>query len=386
MKSDFENTLLSDQNLQNLFESENIWKELYIQNLGKLPEIHNNYRIQYAREKFKSKLYTFLPTHSNPRKRKSETGYPDVKDIGVGNSTYAFTYKDIQGDHIFIMEHSKSVYPHRRSSIFDRSFKSISVGNRHVLCLDHQGNLFGYGGNETGQLGFPPTYAIHKFFPIPEATNVIQISAGFDHSAFINDKGELYIFGRNALGAMGTGFLGVSLNVPTKIKHPEAFLLPSGSKKDILIKYVSCGTYGTVFIDELGDVYITGPNANSGIGSYKFVKIESLKNIVQVSCGETHIGFLDFQNNLYMMGDLDKIQIYAYSRDNDALIMKTRKLETPTLVLTNIAKVVCNSKFTSTIDIHNNLRIYGDIVSIRDHQNVKDVSGERDLFLITQYY
>jgi len=91
----------------------------------------------------------------------------------------------------------------------------VSAGLNYSLALDSGGKIWAWGENEYGQLGnndtinnspldvYLPT-AVKDNFNV-DVSGVISISAGSHHSIALDDTGELFIWGFNGSGELGTG-------------------------------------------------------------------------------------------------------------------------------------------------------------------------------------
>lgn len=62
----------------------------------------------------------------------------------------------------------------------------LSTGQKHVLCLDDLGNVFGWGSNKFGQLGFKNNTPESQYLPIKlEIKSIILISSGWSHNLLL---------------------------------------------------------------------------------------------------------------------------------------------------------------------------------------------------------
>merc|ERR1712244_45826 len=80
---------------------------------------------------------------------------------------------------------------------------SAVAGGAHVLAVDENKNVWGWGCNSSGQLGLQG--AAYRNAPqlIPDLQGIVQVKAGKTHSLAINDDGCLFVFGYNAYGQLG---------------------------------------------------------------------------------------------------------------------------------------------------------------------------------------
>ena len=154
----------------------------------------------------------------------------------------------------------------------------VDLGLQHVLALNKNGELFGWGKGSRGQLGQAAfksenyddgkvstvdlEYAaipIDEFEIVTETSrdilrgndaNVTSAAAGWNHSACITESNHAFIWGKNAMAEMKDGRLDpVDAPSPTLVKG-----LPSGMK----INNVSCGSHHTAFLMEDNSVYALG--------------------------------------------------------------------------------------------------------------------------------
>lgn len=81
----------------------------------------------------------------------------------------------------------------------------VSAGRYCSLFVDENGALWGMGDNNEGQLGIPSRYGQNILRPEKIATSgkVIAISAGFDHSLFVTDDGQMWGMGESWDGQLG---------------------------------------------------------------------------------------------------------------------------------------------------------------------------------------
>jgi len=102
---------------------------------------------------------------------------------------------------------------------------SISVGYSTVLALDTDGNAYGWGEGDEGQLGLDNVDAVlsPRLLPLPDSGPASALTAGYDISLVLVD-GRLYGAGTDEEGQLGQGRLGQSA-VPVLIDGlPEAAL------------------------------------------------------------------------------------------------------------------------------------------------------------------
>ncbi len=142
---------------------------------------------------------------------------------------------------------------------------AISAGEHHSITLDNTGYVYTFGNNDKGQLGINSTaeqhvpVQVHGVNNSGVLSNIIAISAGWNHSMALNSTGYVYTWGNNSSSSNS----------------------PYGGR---------LGDYSTT--DRLTPVQVHGVN-NSG----------NLSNIIAISAGEGHSMALDGNGNVYCWGD-----------------------------------------------------------------------------------
>eukprot|EP00743_Colponemidia_sp_Colp-15_P006546 GILK01007054.1.p1 GENE.GILK01007054.1~~GILK01007054.1.p1 ORF type:complete len:638 (+),score=96.58 GILK01007054.1:47-1915(+) len=136
----------------------------------------------------------------------------------------------------------------------------LAVGRFHSLAVTVGGDVYGWGSNEYGQLGWqePLTARIHtEPVLIPDLVDrkIVQISAGFVHSAAVNHAGALFTWGSNVYGQCGiesapestrssklskTSLREMCLYAPTPV---ECF-------RGTRIRMAACGAWHTLILQE----------------------------------------------------------------------------------------------------------------------------------------
>jgi alpha-tubulin suppressor-like RCC1 family protein len=101
------------------------------------------------------------------------------------------------------------------------TFTQVSAGNYHSLAVDSNGNGYGWGHNNTGQLGNTSTADAHAplLVTVPSGVTFTQLSAGGFHSLAVGSDGETYAWGNNGFGQLGNNTLTDSY-VPVPVYAP----------------------------------------------------------------------------------------------------------------------------------------------------------------------
>jgi len=190
----------------------------------------------------------------------------------------------------------------------------ISIGNEHSLFLDNLGKVYSYGNRKYGEFETAPNYGqlgrtsanfVDYINPMKITQNIgdvtiVAISAGFYHSLFLDNLGNVYSCGYGGLGALGHGNT-TNYNFPTKITENIG---------DSNIVAISAGYQHSLFLDNLRNVYSCGYNAFSQLGHGTATNytvptlIDALagSNITHISAGFWHSLFLNEDGKVYSCG------------------------------------------------------------------------------------
>ncbi|MFL0251341.1 immunoglobulin-like domain-containing protein [Clostridium neuense] len=86
---------------------------------------------------------------------------------------------------------------------------SITTGDLHSLALDTSGGIWSFGDNSSGQLGTGDNMVRNKptqiLIPGLNSSKIKAISTGSDFTAVLDDEGNIWSFGNNSDGQLGTG-------------------------------------------------------------------------------------------------------------------------------------------------------------------------------------
>lgn len=280
---------------------ESLWRQI-IDNIGgdkwitrqtKLPDL----RVIYRSLKKRGDIYIF-----ENEKYKPLSGQSDV--VQISGSQYRLFYITLDGSLYY-----HEIVGNRYKIPTIGTVRQVSSGNFHNAYVTTDGIVYTFGSSEEGKLGLgnpdTPDLDILNPAPIEGFNNVIQVSCGECHTAFVTSQGEIYTFGNCLFGKLG-------------IKSLENIYHPQKIEGFINVKQVSCGYNHTAFITTDGKCYTFGNNIHGQLGfaspsTYCPRLIEGIDDhIVQVSCGENRTAFITMRGNLYVFGD----DIYKNLRPN----------------------------------------------------------------------
>ena len=178
---------------------------------------------------------------------------------------------------------------------------AISAGGEHSLLLKTNGSLWSMGWNAYGQLGDGTTDAGNFETNKPEqiiASNVVAISAGLNHSLFVEGDGSLWAMGDNSYGQLGDG----SSNGGNYLTNrPEKIVTNN-------VKSVAAGYRHSLFLKNDGSLWGMGNNAYGQLGDTTWVTtnipVEIVTtNVIAIAAGDQDSLFLESDGSLWGMGN-----------------------------------------------------------------------------------
>ncbi|KAK8356942.1 hypothetical protein V6Z12_A05G388000 [Gossypium hirsutum] len=97
------------------------------------------------------------------------------------------------------------------SSLLGIKIVSVAAGLWHTVCISADGDVYAFGGNQFGQLGTGGDQAENQTLPrlledpSLENSHVKFVSCGARHSAIITEDGKIFCWGWNKYGQLGLG-------------------------------------------------------------------------------------------------------------------------------------------------------------------------------------
>jgi alpha-tubulin suppressor-like RCC1 family protein len=148
------------------------------------------------------------------------------------------------------------------------SITQVAAGGEHSLAVTSAGQLYAFGSNFVGQLGLAANVETVKANPTPSPVGlpgvtgpVTEIAAGAAHSLALTSTGQLYAFGSNTYGQ-----LGIATNSETGKPNPTPALvsLPGASGP---VTQIAAGGYHSFALTATGQLYAFGLNLYGELGS-----------------------------------------------------------------------------------------------------------------------
>jgi alpha-tubulin suppressor-like RCC1 family protein len=152
----------------------------------------------------------------------------------------------------------------------------VAAGNAHSLALTASGQLFAFGSNGSGELGNATNNGNVNPNPHPTLVSLpgavgapVEISAGNGSSLVATSSGQLYSFGYNEFGQLGR-----SQNSGTSNANPTPTLvgLPGASGP---VVHLSSGSVSSYALTSSGQLFAFGNNRYGQLGSSAHVGTET---------------------------------------------------------------------------------------------------------------
>ncbi len=197
----------------------------------------------------------------------------------------------------------------------------------HFAILKNDGTLWVKGNNNKGQLGLGHKNNVTDFTQVPNLTNVISFSTGYEHTSIIKSDGTVWCCGNNDSGQLGNfnySLNGFSIIPETPLTESTTFVqgyyYSDTSNNPTVInnaKIISCGAYTTTIITTEGHVYTTGSNQSFQLGLnktlsdplykfrvYQFIReATNIDNAIAVSCNSfASIGIIKSDGSVWFAG------------------------------------------------------------------------------------
>ncbi|WP_372573066.1 RCC1 domain-containing protein [Ruegeria jejuensis] len=182
---------------------------------------------------------------------------------------------------------------------------TAGAGNHFSVFLDTESNtLYASGENVVGQLGNGATGFDIKTplaVEMPEGfdAKIVSVSAGLLHTTFLTEDGDVYAFGFNNRGPLGTGD-----------EETRTSAVKIDALDDADIASIENGNGASYAISETGQLYAWGNNSNGQLGLGDLEErltpqmVEALGNetVVTVSSGTAHTLALTADGQVWAFG------------------------------------------------------------------------------------
>ena len=162
----------------------------------------------------------------------------------------------------------------RKHLVQEAPIVDIKLGLQHCLALDANGILYSFGKNERSQLGqvsanddsegtvsamikYDPFQAYADVVQGFENEEIVQIAAGFNHSAVRCRSGKVFVWGKNMYNASDATHVMKEFDKPNlaDVTIPKEVIgLPSNKK----VIEITCGSHHTSMLLDDGSIWAVG--------------------------------------------------------------------------------------------------------------------------------
>ncbi|KAK7276313.1 hypothetical protein RIF29_17452 [Crotalaria pallida] len=128
------------------------------------------------------------------------------------------------------------------SSLLGIRIDGVAAGLWHTVCTSARGDVYAFGGNQFGQLGTGGDQAevLPRLVDSPNLENMRanNISCGARHTALITEGGKVFCWGWNKYGQLGLGDV-IDRNIPSEV-----------TIEGCIPKNIACGWWHTLLLAE----------------------------------------------------------------------------------------------------------------------------------------
>lgn len=168
----------------------------------------------------------------------------------------------------------------------------IAKGKHHVLALDINGEIWGWGNNSSGEIYSAYNWKVYVPTKIPGINNVKDIAAGTGFSAAVKNDGTLWTWGNNTDGKLGDHGENTTNNPAQVIGINNVSKITCGEKFMAALSDDTVYTWGDNSHGQLGDGTNNSRNIPTAIeGSYK-----------DIVAGNSHMLAVSTSSILYTWG------------------------------------------------------------------------------------
>ena len=281
-------------------------KSVVVGDSHSLALLHNGDVYSFGSNMGPANVYGMLG-HGDQEDRYAPTkieGIGKVKDIGAGRANsflvmengdlYSFGKND-RGQ-LGHGDTENRLVPTRVQGISD--VVAVDGGQTHTLVLLANGDVYSIGYSGNGQLGEGDGGGLNHPTPMHVASlsDAKAIAAGTLHSLVLLENGDVYSFGRNRSGELGYETSGTYSNTPAKIEG----LGPA--------KAIAAGSGFSLVLLENGDLYTFGYNRYSQLGQGDTedrghpTKVEALSGVSLINSGYRHSLAILENGDVYSFG------------------------------------------------------------------------------------
>ena len=239
---------------------------------------------------------------------------------------------------------------------FNVLIRQIACGEEHSAFIAQNGNVYTMGSNSEGRLGIGSRAVRQSAAPCLvdslSSSPADFISCGWGHTAVVCD-GMVYTWGVGEYGALGTGSVETQW-FPAQMRLPidmTAIAVSCGSRHTAILVIDSKARRRTLLMTGAGEAGQLGTGHRER--ELSPARVNFADDILQVSCGVFHTGFITDSGRVYTMGGNSFGQLGIGTKKSASIPTRVSGLEA-----VSIAKVACGHH-TGAVSEQGDLYLWG---------------------------
>lgn len=175
-----------------------------------------------------------------------------------------------------------------------KGLKALAGGASHSLLLTTDGSVFAWGENGAGQLGDGTmvNQTAGVWVRLPTGVRITAIAAGDSHNLALTADGQIYAWGDNGWGELGTSAGQICSGMVTCVPSPVLVKLPAGMRATA----IAAGGAHSLALMADGSVYAWGNNTVGQTGNGTVSTAVATPTRVQLPGGSSAVAIADGGN------------------------------------------------------------------------------------------
>jgi alpha-tubulin suppressor-like RCC1 family protein len=156
---------------------------------------------------------------------------------------------------------------------------TLATGAAHTVVVDDSGNVWAWGANASGQLGTGNTTPSPLPVQVTGLSDIVAVAAGGDHTLALESDGTVWAFGENGWGQLGDG-TNTDRTSPVQVLTGASQIAAGGTHSLALKPDGTMMAWGRNNYGQLGDGTTTAQNAPQAVPSFS--------GVAWIAAGSTH--------------------------------------------------------------------------------------------------
>lgn len=178
------------------------------------------------------------------------------------------------------------------------NFVALAAGDQHALAIDQAGQVWSWGSNSAGQLGTGSFRPERKPVVVEALKKIVTVAAGRRHSVALAADGRVWSWGAGQFGQTGNGNLDFFASQP----------LPGLVSLPVAIKALAAGDHHTLALGADGSVWAWGAGEHGQLGdggkldTARPVKIKLKEPVAKIFARGSRSGAVDLAGKALLWG------------------------------------------------------------------------------------